>query len=75
MRHYRTDLNNIVQKYRLRMKYEEHCDGPQHEPTWTVCVYIGEIPYGRHSARSQGGAREGAAKLAVEALEEAGYYI
>ncbi|GLB44710.1 hypothetical protein LshimejAT787_1800470 [Lyophyllum shimeji] len=74
-RHYRSDLNNLANKYRLKLQYEDKCEGPPHNCSWTSTAYINEIPYGSGNSRDKGGARERASKAAVEALESQGYTI
>ncbi|KAF8071458.1 hypothetical protein FPV67DRAFT_874304 [Lyophyllum atratum] len=74
-RHWRSDLNNIAKKFRLKLAYEETCHGPPHDCHWVATAYIGEVPYGTGQSRARGDARELASKVAVEALEAQGYIV
>ncbi|KAG6847848.1 hypothetical protein H0H93_005536 [Arthromyces matolae] len=71
---YRSDLNNIAKKHRLKLDYAVQSFGPQHNCYWVAKAYIGGVEYGSATAADKGGAREAAAKQAVEVLENAGYF-
>ncbi|KAF5382688.1 hypothetical protein D9615_002983 [Tricholomella constricta] len=74
---YRTEINNIGNKYKLKVEYEDQSRGPKHAPTWTSSVYVstldlfqflevGGVLGGKAESRDKGTARESAAKFAVQ---------
>ncbi|KAJ7794329.1 hypothetical protein B0H14DRAFT_3557490 [Mycena olivaceomarginata] len=66
--HYRTDLNNVAQRWGYVVSYEASWSGSQHRPRWMSTVYLNNIEYGRGIGGSSGSAREKAAKNALVAL-------
>ncbi|KAG5729406.1 hypothetical protein E4T56_gene2362 [Termitomyces sp. T112] len=71
--HYRTDLNNIAKKYRLKLQYQDECRGPPHNCYWHSTALIGGIPFGFGSAPNKGSAHEAAAQQASEILRSQGF--
>ncbi|KAF8579852.1 hypothetical protein K439DRAFT_1637564, partial [Ramaria rubella] len=61
--------NELQRQARVRsLTWDDQRSGPGHQATWTCTVYIDEIEYGTGSASSKQGARDAAARMALQAL-------
>ncbi|KAF8073831.1 hypothetical protein FPV67DRAFT_769678 [Lyophyllum atratum] len=75
-RHYKTDLNNLVRKYRLRLNYENSHDGPADRRRHIAVAYVDGTPMGQRGVASQKTwAEELAARTVVQILENEGYRL
>ncbi|KDQ55854.1 hypothetical protein JAAARDRAFT_37278 [Jaapia argillacea MUCL 33604] len=68
--HYRMRLNNFLQGRGVAstLTWEIHQAGANHAPVWTAIAYLNHIEYGRATSKTQGGAKEEAARLVLFAI-------
>ncbi|KAF8521581.1 hypothetical protein BU17DRAFT_21900, partial [Hysterangium stoloniferum] len=66
--HWAMILHNEMQRQgRLRsLTWDDSVYGPTHQATWTSIVQIDEIEYGRGTSSTRQGARDEAARLALQ---------
>lgn len=68
-------LQRLVQKNRWDAPFHPEMDGPQHNQKWRGTFRIGDVVVGVSGwESSKGGAKEAAARSALEHLHQNGYY-
>lgn len=61
-------LNEKCQKARKTAEYTTQREGPKHDETWTLTVFIDQIQHGQGTGKTKDSAKAAAAKMALETL-------
>lgn len=71
---FRATLNEIKQRYRLNLDYEEEVLGPNQAHVWCGTWKLSGYIIGEGTAATKAGAKEAAARPAIEWLQYKGYF-
>ncbi|GLB43437.1 hypothetical protein LshimejAT787_1303380 [Lyophyllum shimeji] len=70
--HWRTELNNMMMRRRMDLRYEFKVEGAPHQAQWTAVAYVNGRTYGAGLGKTKGEAKENASKVALFALKDQG---